>query len=194
MADDISDSSLLGKGFVCFVFVWFMSRRLTTINWTTQINGRKETKSRTFFEKKGNSLSWTSSCQGVKTLNELVTVILLHELTSQIRVHTYFSYRWRLANIHHTINERGTQRILCVLLAGYPNKTIKYYVKGLNHCLLFSTSNCRHLQRTLIFFTKEPFKILFWYVGKQHCLLYKGHYVFNAYEMNFQFRKLLRSG
>ena len=32
LADDISDSSLLGKGFVGFVFVWFMSSRLTTIS------------------------------------------------------------------------------------------------------------------------------------------------------------------
>ena len=52
--------------------------------------------------------------------------------------HTHFSYRRRPANFHYIINGQGTQRVfICVFLAGYSNKIIKFCVKRLNRCLLF---------------------------------------------------------
>ena len=39
--------------------------KVNWLNWTNQINRRKDTKSRAFSEKNGKSLSWTSSRQGV---------------------------------------------------------------------------------------------------------------------------------
>ena len=50
-----------------FIFHWQINS-LTEVNWlnrNNQIHQWKDTKSRTFCEKKGNSLSLTSSHQGV---------------------------------------------------------------------------------------------------------------------------------
>ena len=100
------------------------------LDWTNQIHRWKNAKSWTFSEKKWILSLQLAAAKELTTQNELTDQIT--ELTDQICVHTHFSYWQRPANFHHTINGQGTQRI-----AGYPNTTIKFCVKGLNHCLLF---------------------------------------------------------
>ena len=110
------------------------------LNWINQIHRRKDSKSRTFGEKKGNSLSLTCSRQRVNDTEWAITITLLPELTGQLHVDTlffFFFFFLPTKAFHHTTNGQGTPRILCVLLTGYPNKSIKFCVKGLNLCLLF---------------------------------------------------------
>ena len=108
-----------------------------------------------FLREKGNSRSLTCSRQGVNN-TEWADHRYIASWTDRPNTWTHTLF-WPTKLFEHSPHHKWTgnsKNLICVLLAGYPNKTTKISVKGLNPCLLFfSSSNWRWSQLTFMFFT-----------------------------------------
>ena len=100
------------------IFHWWTNSltEVNWLNWTNQIHQWKDIKKPELLREKKKEFSLLSAAvKELTTQNKLLLVTLLPELTGQIRLLTHFSYRWRPANFHHTINGQATQKMyLCI--------------------------------------------------------------------------------